>query len=376
MAAERPVRIVFAEEDAMFRLMEVAVQRRPTPQGEKALAYFCGRDFASALSVLTQMADRLGLPSALEAVVCTTDAALADALPSADVIVAEVAEITRARLETARRLRFIQKFGRDWHNIDVAAAREAGVSVANLLRVSSLSAADNMMALLLALARNLVAAHHAVLARRDPRLAPRFPSDPPRNTFNWAGIRGLRVLAEQTLGLIGLGENSGEVAKRARAFGMRVVYHKRRRLPAEEEVALGGVRYVSLDELLAEADFVSLHVPYGPATENMIGREALAKMKPGAFLVNTARGGLVDEEALYEALKSGRLAGAALDVYRHEPVPPDCPLLTLENVVWAPHTSGGEPAFLLREVEAVLGNVARVLRGEPPVGLVTPEKER
>jgi phosphoglycerate dehydrogenase-like enzyme len=248
--------------------------------------------------------------------------------------------------------------------------------VANLLRVSSLSSADNMMALLLALARKLVSAHNAVLARRDPRLAPRFPTDPPRNTFNWAGIRGLRVLAEQTLGLIGLGENSGEVAKRARAFGMRVLYYKRRRLPAEEEAALGGVQYVSLDELLAQADFVSLHVPYGPATEKMIGREALARMKPGAFLVNTGRGGLVDEAALYEALKSGRLAGAGLDVYRYEPVPPDCPLLTLDTVVWAPHTSGGEPAFLLREVEAVLTNVARVLRGESPVGLVTPEKER
>lgn len=370
------MRIVFAEEDTMFRLMEVGVQRRLTPAGEKALTYFCGRDFSAQLEILTRMADRLGLPPALDAVVCTDAGALADAVASADVLVAEAAPITRAHLERAHRLRLVQKFGRDPNNIDLAAARELGVPVANLLRVSSLSSADNVMALLLALARNLISAHRSVVTRRDPSLPPRFPDEPPRNTFNWAGIRGLRVLAEQTLGLIGLGENSGEVAKRARAFGMRVVYYKRHRLSPDEEAKLGGVRYVSFDELLAQADFVSLHVPYGPATEKMIGREALGKMKPGAYLINTSRGGLVDEAALYDALKSGRLAGAALDVYRYEPVPQDCPLLELDNVVWAPHTSGGEPAFLLREVEAVLTNVARVLRGEPPVGLVTPEKER
>lgn len=375
MAGDRPLRVVFAEEDNMFRLMEVAVARQPTPIAQKALTYFCGPEAPAATATLTSMADRLGLPP-LEAVVCTEDGALAAALPAADVIVAETAEITRAHVAAAPGLRFIQKFGRDWRNIDVAAARERGIPVANLARVSSYSAADNMMALVLALARKLIPAHNAVLARRDPTLAPRFSTDPPRNTFNWAGIRGLRVLTEQTLGLIGLGENSGEVAKRARAFGMRVLYYKRRRLPVEEEQALGGVEYVPLDRLLAEADFVSLHVPYGPTTEKMIGREALAKMKPGAFLINTARGGLVDEAALYDALKSGRLAGAGLDVYRHEPIPPDCPLLELDTIVWAPHTCGGEPAFLLREVEAVMTNIARVLRGEPPIGLVAPAKER
>jgi phosphoglycerate dehydrogenase-like enzyme len=321
------------------------------------------------------MADRLGLP-ALHAAVCTEERALADALPTADVLVAEAAEITRAHVAAAPRLRFIQKFGRDPGNIDLAAARERGIPVANLLRVSSLSAADNMLALVLALARKLVPAHQAVVARRDPKLPPKFPTDPPRNLYNWAGIRGLRILAEQTLGLIGLGENSGEIARRARAFGMRVLYYKRRRLPPETEAELGGVEYVALDRLLAESDFVSLHVPYGPATEKMIGPEALAKMKPGAFLINTARGGLVDEQALYEALRSGRLGGAGLDVYRYEPIPPDCPLLELDNVVWAPHTCGGEPAFLLREVETVMDNIARVLRGEPPVGLVSPGKER
>jgi phosphoglycerate dehydrogenase-like enzyme len=370
MPAERPLRIVFAEEDTLFRLMEVAVRREPTASGEKALAYFFGPDFSSPLQALRQIADRLGLPRAMEAVVCVSDAALDEALGSADVVVAETAAITRARVKAcAARARLIQKFGRDPRNIDLAAAAEFGVPVANLLRISSLSVADNVMALLLALARNLLTAHRSVVARLDPSLAPRFPKNPPRNTFNWSSIRGLRVLGESTLGLIGLGENSGDVARRARAFGMRILYHKRQPLPAAEEAELG-VRYVPLDELLAQADFVSIHVPYGPQTEKMIGREALGKMKPTAFLINAARGGIVDEEALYEALRSRRLAGAALDVYRYEPVPADCPLLDLDNVVWTPHCSGGEPEFMLREVEDVLANVARVWRGEPPAGLV------
>jgi hypothetical protein len=111
-----------------------------------------------------------------------------------------------------------------------------------------------------------------------------------------AGIKGIRVLAEQTLGFIGLGENSGEVARRMRMLGMRVLYYKRNRLSAADEQALGGVEYVSLDQLLAQSDFVSIHVPYGKETEKMIGRDALAKMKPDAYLVNSARGGIVDVE--------------------------------------------------------------------------------
>ena len=153
---------------------------------------------------------------------------------------------------------------------------------------------------------------------------------------------------------------------------MRVVYYKRRRLSIEDEIALGGVKYLPLDELLAQADFVSIHVPYGPETEKMIGSRELVKMKRRAYLINTSRGGVVDEEALYDALQKKRIAGAALDVYRYEPVPPDCPLLDLDNIVWTPHMSGGEPGFMLREVEDVLANIARVLRGEAPLGLVSP----
>ena len=371
MNAKDPVRIVFSEEDTLFRLMEMAAKRQPTPEGEKTLTYFFGPDHSAPQQVLTTMADRLGLPGAMQSIVCVNDADLEQALPSADFLITETTTITRERVRAcAGRIKLIQKFGRDCRNIDLAAADELGVKVANLVRFSSLSSADHVTALLLALARNLLSAHRTVLARRDPGLKPQFEKGPPRNKFNWGFIRNIRVLAEHTLGLIGLGENSGEVAKRARLLGMQVLYYKRQPLSSEEETALGGVRYADFDTLLAQSDFVSIHVPYGKPTEKMIGREALRKMKRGAYLINTARGGIVNEEALYEALTNGQLAGAALDVYRYEPVPRDCPLLDLDNVLWTPHISGGEPEFMLREVEDVLTNVARVLRGEAPTGLV------
>jgi phosphoglycerate dehydrogenase-like enzyme len=364
-------RTVFVEPDTMFSLMETALRRQLTPDGERALKYFFGPDISAPLARLTALADRLGLPPAMEVEVCPEAAALERALPAADFLVTERAPVTRRHIESGRQLKLIQKFGRDCDNIDLAAAREGGVAVASLLRRSSLSAAENVIALLLALARNLVLAHRSVLAVRDPALPPRFASGPPRTKFNWAGVRGIRVLATQSLGLIGLGEISGEIAKRAAAFGMRILYSKRHRLPAELEAEFGNARYLPLEELAAQADFISIHVPYGPATEKMIGAEFLARMKPTSFLINTARGGIIDEQALYAALRAKKIAGAALDVYRYEPIPPDCPLLDLDNVLWTPHMAGGEPEFMLQEVEDVLANLARAWQGLPPAGLVT-----
>src|SRR5262249_5872844 len=156
-----------------------------------------------------------------------------------------------------------------------------------------------------------------------------FPAGPPRNKFNWGHVRDIRVLAEHTIGFIGMGENSGLVARRLRGMGMRVLYYKRTRLSAVEDERLGGVGYGPRGELLAQSDFVTIHVPYEKATEKLVDAAFLARMKQGAYFINTARGGICDEKALYEALESGHLAGAALDVYRYEPVPPDCPLLAL-----------------------------------------------
>ncbi|MGE0626834.1 MAG: NAD(P)-dependent oxidoreductase [Hyphomicrobiaceae bacterium] len=367
MATPASLSVVFAEEDTLFRLMEMALLRKLTPHGEKTLNYFFGNDFSAPLQVLTTMADRLGLPCEVATTVCQNEAELDGALKGADVLILERSDIDAQRIEAcAGRIRLIQQFGQDHRHIDIEAARRHNVNVANLVRFSSLSSADNITALVLACARDLLHAHNAVKARRDPAKPAHFAADPPRNKFNWAGIRDIRVLAEHTIGFIGMGENSGHVAKRLRAMDMRVIYYKRNRLSPEEESRLGGISYVPLDELLGQSDFVSIHVPYEPATEKMVDAAFIAKMKKRAWLINTARGGIVDEKALYDAVKSGHLAGAALDVYRYEPVPDDCPLLDLDSIIWTPHISGGRPEFMVRESEDVLANVARVLRGEKP----------
>ena len=366
--------VVFAEDDTLFRLMEMALLRRLTPGAEKALTYFFGPDFGEHADRLTSRAGRLGLPENIQVTTAQNEAEFDAALPHSDVIILETTPMPAARLEAcAERAKHIQQFGTVARHIDLAAARRLGLSVANLQRFSSLSSADNIVALVMALARNLITAHNQVLARRDPALPATFATDPPRNKFNWAGIRDIRVIAEHAIGFIGMGENAGLAAQRLRAMGMPVFYHKRNRLTPAEEENLGGVIYVPREELLERCDFVTVHIPYSPETEKYIDAEFLGQMKPGAYIINTSRGGILDEAALYDNLKRGHLAGAALDVYRYEPVPADCPLLDLDTIVWTPHISGGRPEFMIRESEDVLANVARVLNGEKPQGQLSPE---
>lgn len=368
-----PLKIVFAEDDNLFRLMEVALLRQATPHGDRTLGYFFGPKFGAPLQALLEMADRLGLPRAVEPVVCANEQAFAAALESADILVLERTRLDAVRFaRLAPRVRLVQQFGQDTRHIDLAAARANGITLATLQRLTSLSCADHIVALVLALARSLLSAHHAVVSRRDATLAPTFPSDPPRNTFNWARIADIRVMAEHTIGFVGMGENAALVARRLSGFGPRMLYYKRTRLSADEEREQGGVSFAPLTELLAQSDFVCLNVPYEPATEKMVDAAFLARMKRGAYLINTSRGGIVDERALYEALKCGQVGGAALDVYRYEPVPPDCPLLALDNVLWSPHMAAGRPEFMLRDSEDVLANIARVLRGEPPAHQISP----
>jgi glyoxylate reductase len=155
-----------------------------------------------------------------------------------------------------------------------------------------------------------------------------------------------------------------EVARRARAFGTGVLYHDEvRREDAKHEL---GATYATLPELLSRADIVSVHVPLTPLTRRLIGGEELAMMKPAAVLVNVARGGIVDERELAKALLSGRIAGAALDVWESEPVPPDNPLLRLENVIATPHVGAGTRETLSRVLGMAFANIQRVSQGETP----------
>ncbi len=217
--------------------------------------------------------------------------------------------------------------------------------VVDLPNTALVGVAEHTLLLMMALSRQLLAVTAATQAQQWlPERSTPILTDQRRYTYNWIGLQEFGVLYRKTLGIVGLGLIGRAVAQRARAFGMKVLYTQRTRLPAGDERALG-VSWRTLDDLLAESDFVSLHHRFqeGPdGNDKHIGAGELARMKPTAYLINTARGRLVDEDALVAALQNGQIAGAGLDVFRYEPLPPDHPFFTLAGprLILTPHVAG------------------------------------
>jgi glyoxylate reductase len=250
-------------------------------------------------------------------------------------------------LAGAPRLRVIANMAVGYDNVDLEAAKAAGVWVTNTPGVLAKTTADFAFALLLAAARNVVA------AERDTRAGG-------WRTWSPTGYLGPDVHGA-TLGIVGLGEIGREVAKRARGFDMRVLATTRTRREADE-LSLG-VRHVDLQTLLAESDFVSLHLPLTAQTRSMLGADSLGKMKRSAILINTARGPIVDQDALVEALRSGQIAGAALDVTDPEPLPLDHALFSLPNAIITPHIASASVATRSRMAEMAADSIVAVLGG-------------
>jgi phosphoglycerate dehydrogenase-like enzyme len=251
-------------------------------------------------------------------------------------IICREGHIDRAVMEHARRLRLIQKVGWAGNNVDTGAAQALGIRVDVCLNPLRIPVAEHAFLLMLALAKQLIPAHTAVDRGENPRKIEPFKTAERVYAYNWLGQTGLQPLFRKTLGLVGLGEIGTSVAKRARAFEMGLLYYDLRRLPAEQEQALN-LRYADLQEVLRRGDYVSLHIPYSQATHHLIGAAELAMMKPSAFLINTCRGGVVDQKALAGALAAGRIAGAGLDVFEEEPLVGRHEFAGLPNVVLTPH---------------------------------------
>jgi glyoxylate reductase len=249
-------------------------------------------------------------------------------------------------LDACPRVRVVANYAVGFDNIDVPAATERGVWVANTPDVLTAATADLTMGLLLAVARRLREGERMVREGRFDGWAPNM-------------LLGLE-LSGATLGIVGFGRIGQAVGERARAFGMRVLYTSR-----SERAPSGAARRVPLPELLREADVVSVHCPLGPDTHHLLDAEALGAMKSGALLINTARGPIVDEAALATALERGHLGGAGLDVYENEPeVHPA--LLERDDVVLVPHLGSATVSTRRRMAELALGSALAVLRGDPP----------
>ena len=266
----------------------------------------------------------------------------------ADAILVTYAKLPGDLLRQLTRCKAIGRFGLGVDNIDIAAAAELGIAVTYVPDYCMHEVSDHAMALLLALARKIPLSNALVQGGR----------------WEMPAVVPIHRLAGRVLGLVGFGNIPRALAPKAKAFGLRVVTHDPY---ASQQALAAGVESVSFDRLLEISDFVSIHAPLMPATRGLFNAEVFRKMKTGALLINTARGPLVDEDALVSALDSGRLGGAALDVVAVEPLPKDSRLIGRDNVILTPHTAFYSVEALNELQTKCAADVARVLSGEKPV---------
>ena len=263
--------------------------------------------------------------------------------------------VNKALMDSGARLQLIANYAVGFDNIDVVYAMEKGITVANTPGPTTDPTANLALALLLDTARRVTECDRKLRASGA------------NMTVGILENLGVRVTGA-TVGIIGMGRIGKAVCKRARACGMEVIYYDRRRLDPNEETKTGAI-YVTMDELLVQSDFISLHAPFTPETRHIIDEEALKKMKPSAILINTARGPLVDEKALVKALRDGAILGAGLDVFEFgdHPLPG---LLALENVVLTPHIGTQTTFSRIEMAKAVSNNVIGFFEGDRPVSRV------
>ncbi len=297
---------------------------------------------------------------------------LNELIAKADAVYIYKDELSGQAIRSASALRFIQKHGLNCKNIDVAAAAERGVPVATLPLFRNVAVAEHAFALMIACAHKILPGHRAVekAVYRELGLSPTRTSQ--RGiSGNWAKVPGVIELMGASVGIIGLGDIGMEFALRCRAFGMDVFYYQRTRHAPDIEKAYEAT-YMPFQELLRTVDYLTLILPHTPESERMIGAAEFAMMKPTATLINVARGGILDEPALVDALSRGVIGMAGLDVFHEEPLPVTSPLLRMPNVVLTPHLGGGSYRNRKADYRKGVENILRFFRGEQPNGVLKP----
>lgn len=273
---------------------------------------------------------------------------LREKLADADYVVFWDVGMPKDLLEAGTKLKLAHKWGVGVENIDQDYCKSRGIQVARTPGSNAVPVAEFAVGLMIAIGRRIVTAHNSMVRGE------------------WAKNEIWRrsiMLSGKTVGIVGLGFIGKEVAKRVQGFGCKVLYNTRNKLPADQEAALD-VAYRGLDELLVESDFICLCCPLTPETRGMIAAPQLATLKPGAILVNVARGGIVVEADLIAALRDGKLAGAAIDVFEPEPPDPANPLLHMDNVIVSPHCASTAFENSATGVRHWLRNIVRVAKGE------------
>ncbi|MGH7798588.1 MAG: C-terminal binding protein [Candidatus Binatia bacterium] len=286
---------------------------------------------------------------------CRSDEEIIALAQDADAVLNCYAKITARVIENLKRCRIIARYGIGVDNVDLAAASKAKILITNVPDYCIDEVSDHALALLLALARQITTADGKVKA----------------GSWDIVSHAGIRRLRGQTLGLLGFGKIAKALASKVRALGMKVLVYDPYLAP--DLISHHGATAARLDRLLLEADVISIHVPLSPETRNLLGRNELARMKPTAFLINTSRGGIVDEQALALALRENHLGGAALDVLSVEPPAADHPLRQAPNMILTPHLAFYSRESVIELQTKAAEEVARALKGEPPRSPVNPE---
>jgi phosphoglycerate dehydrogenase-like enzyme len=345
-------RILFLDDDHVLRTLRLILEG--TEDDTRVRDFFAPEEpdlnllFKTAFGLQRSQGAVIGLASVDE-----------PAFEDATAIVFRRGQISRSLLERHQNLRLVQRLGERSADIDLQAAAEHRVRVSCLRRPSLSDTAEHTVLLMMALGKKLLQADRAV---RDGKVAPGAGGTGDGTAYNWPGLVGIGGIYGKTLGIVGLGEVGSLLARIAGALGMRVRYYKRHRASLHEEADLG-VEYSPPADLLATSDYVSLHAANIPENQGMADHTFFSAMKNGAFFVNTSRGKLVNEDALYEALVSGHIAGAGLDVHATEPRAGHDRFALLDNVILTPHIAGGPRSGIIVEFSKMLGNIHAALSG-------------
>ena len=273
----------------------------------------------------------------------------AEAPRAAGLITRGSIKVTRGFMESAPLLKAVGVHGIGCDHVDLEAASDLSKVVLNTPFALTESVAEMVIALLFSMSRRVVSADNAVRAGEWHR--------------KYSDLWGFEVMGK-TVGIVGLGKIGGATARRLKSFGVNLIYNSRTRKPELEEAL--GIEYATLDGLLERSDIISLSLPYTIETHHLIDAKRIASMKDGVYIINTARGRIIDQTSLIEALRSGKVAGAGLDVFEEEPLDPESPLASMDNVVLCPHLAASSEEAMKRMAIQVAEGVLRVMNGEAP----------
>jgi phosphoglycerate dehydrogenase-like enzyme len=355
--------VIVVEDDPFTRLIQIALDPNTPDERVKGFADFMAHDEPDFSGWIARVRKGSANIFPAEVRLVESEDAMRANLKDAVAVVTESLRIGADDLAAGGKLQAVQKFGTGLRNIDTDACAKQGVKVLTLRRRANISCAEHFFALMLTLARRMETISGLVTAKRIKDAGITLKPFDRRHTpgGNFPRVGGLKALNESTIGIVGFGEIGKEIALRARAFGMRVLYHQRTRAPEAEERE-SNANYVSLPVLMAESDWIAPQVPTLPSTRNLIGRDELSRMKPGACIVNVANAPIINREALIEALRGGKLGGVAMDIHYQEPVPDDDELLSFENVLLTPRMAGSPRHNGLKDFEQLITGLAREIK--------------